>query len=98
VENEDMKIITNHKPHPILYWDQLSPKEKKEFTFSNKEESEYFRYRGNIYTLGDFMRCTGPFEGKNYDGYLSDSFFSGILIKYTETNSGQAVICATYIG
>jgi hypothetical protein len=93
-----MKTITNHRPRPILYWDQLTAKEQKWFTFSDKEESEDFRYRGHVYTIGDFTRCTRSFAGKNYDGYFSDSYFSGILIRFTETNSGQAVICATYIG
>lgn len=93
-----MKIITNHHPRLLLYWEQLTPKEQKEFTFEGKEEVDYFRYRGCVYTVGDFMRCSEPLATLGYDGYHSDSFFSGILIKYVEINRGQAVVCATFIG
>lgn len=92
-----MKIITNHHPRLLLYWEQLTPKEQKEFTFDHKEEANYFRYRNWVYTISDFMRCSGPLATLGYDGYTSGSFFSGILIKYVEINQGQAVICATFL-
>lgn len=45
------------------------------------EEEKYFTYKGKVYFLSEFMRCEkrGPFA--EFDGYHSDSFFSGILVK-----------------
>jgi hypothetical protein len=52
---------------------------------------EYFIYRGNRYDLADFAAVHNKMWNPNppqwmlpFDGYLNDTFFSGILIKYCE--------------
>ena len=60
--------------------------------------ADFFRYRGSIYDLHEFSRIerapsSHPFsltvwEDNDpllaFDGYQSDSFFSGIAIRYTD--------------
>ena len=59
----------------------------------------FFRYRGNVYDTQEFVRielaskrsnpfCLGVYEEDspllNWDGYQSDSYFSGIVLRYCE--------------
>ena len=53
-------------------------------------DSTFFRYKGRVYCTDEFMFNTSDyFEG--WDGILNDTFFSGILIKYTEDFDGVIV-------
>lgn len=64
--------------------------------WANEPEAS-FRYKNNRYFLSEFMACPTIFDGfTEFDGYMSDSFFSGILIKLSE--DGDAVKAFTYIG
>jgi hypothetical protein len=96
-----MTIKTNRHHYPILNWVDLSPEEQSNFDYLNSEdrqaEAEFFRYRGNVYDLGEFIHpqsfnCETEFL--KWDGYQSDSFFSGILIKFVD--GFESVIVATY--
>lgn len=100
-----LTIKTNRHPHDILYWDELTAKEQREFDYLDTEQRQsnasFFRYRSNVYDLGEFMRVSEPmasncqFKGlEQWDGYASDSFFSGILVKYVQ--DFERVIVATY--
>jgi hypothetical protein len=98
-----MTIKTNNIRRDIIRWWDLTTKEQKDFahyldTEERQSEAEFVRYRGVVYDLGDMERgCGGsqmPSEFKGWDNYLSDSFFSGILIRYA--NDFEQVICATY--
>jgi hypothetical protein len=89
----ELKIITNHHARDIIYWYELSDKEKLEFDWiegsnHDPEEFNFFRYKGNVYCTDDFMRCEGHFPG-NWDGYCNDTYFSGILIKYPVEEWGE---------
>ena len=81
-----MQIKTNNRSYPILYWSDLSLKEKKEFDYlKDPEENGYmfFRYKKQVYSIESFLACTHE-EFKGWNGYHSDSFFSGILIKFND--------------
>lgn len=83
-------IKTNHKPRPILYSCELTEEEKQDFDYidfdDENECNSFFRFKDKIYDLGEFMRVP-PKSGLNgFDGYISDSYFSGVLIKYTSDN------------
>ncbi len=80
-----MKICTNNKPRDILHACQLTEKEITEFDYLEGESldfASFFRYKGNVYDLGEFMFYSSRFQFKGWAGYYSDSAFSGILIKY----------------
>ena len=86
--SDSIKIVTNNKTRPILYWEQLSKKEQGEFNFDMKEDAEYIRYRKQVYTLCDFTKCPPNIIG--FDCALVDSFFSAIVVKFV----GDGVVCA----
>ena len=73
-----MKIRTNNKPRDILQAYQLTKKELAEFDYLEGERLEFtsfFRYKGNVYDLGEFMCCPSGSPFKGWNGYYSDSFF-----------------------
>jgi hypothetical protein len=96
----EITIRTDGKWKEILYYWDLPAKWKKEFDWVNEDDGNmFFKYRGEYYALGNFMRfeyrdknLPSPFKG--WDGYMSDSFFSGMLVKFDD--SGDAVKVATY--
>ena len=47
------------------------------------DETEFFQYKGYWYSLGDFLYIdsNSPFDNRKWDGYSSDSYFSGVLVK-----------------
>lgn len=56
----------------------------------------FFRYRGEIYDTGEFSADWGitknsglPDSLRDWDGYISDTYFSGIVIKFDK--DGEAV-------
>lgn len=78
-----MKIITNNHYRHILYFHELEPNEQDELkdSYDTIEESTFFRYRGQVYDLNNFMRSTDNRFG-DWQGYHCDSFFSAVLVKY----------------
>jgi len=96
-ENGIMYLYGNHHWKEIEYkipeWNE------------DDENSDYeacFKYLGRTYFLSEFMRIDpkdtyNPFNNFGIDihGYLSDSFFSGILIQYSDC--GDSVKAYTYI-
>ena len=53
-----MKIIANHHYREVLTSFDLTEKEAREFDYLDLENGEgsFFRYRGDAYDLGEFMR------------------------------------------
>ena len=99
-----MKIKTNN------HWRQFSYRNEvpgsvlaDQFDWTNEAHEEhgdysdgFFQYRGYWYHLSDFMRWTCPQEGfeQYWDGYSSDSFFSGVFIKISD--DGEEYQIGTY--
>lgn len=84
-----MTIKTNNVPRGLLYWFDLTPKEQKEFDHDEREDSCYFRFKGWVYCMDNFLCLhnkvhmpSGQEIFPGWDGYESDSFFSGIVIRY----------------
>ena len=96
-------IRTNNVPRDIVEAYELTEKERKEFDYLDWEKIEagedsasFFRYQGQVYDLSEFM-WTGTLQDqdlKGWDGYMSDSYFSGIVVKYV--NDNKQVIVGTY--
>lgn len=80
-------VRTNNVPRPILYGYELTPKERLEFDYLEGEDLDYatfFRYKGNVYHLGDCMRVE-PMNSlcQGWDGYFGESFFSAVVVRFT---------------
>lgn len=93
-----LEIITNNHPRPVLRWNHLTEKERAEFDWLDTEdsqmESEFMRYKGAVYYLGDFMRVPDAPEFKPWNGYAPDSYFSGVLVRYDP--DGETVTAGRY--
>ncbi len=63
------------------------------------DSASFFRYRGQLYDMGQFCRvipqgavshhpcdCQNP-DFAGWHGYMSDSFFSGMLVRYVDDES-----------
>ncbi len=101
-----LTIRTNNKPRSVLSRWELTPMESAEFDYLAPDEGSFFRYRGQVYDLGEFCRVIAPgaachhptecaepaFQG--WHGYMSDSYFSGMLVKYV--HDCESVIVGVY--
>jgi hypothetical protein len=100
----DIEIITDHKWKDFKYAHEvpLSVIEDYDYLSENENFDGWIHYRKRWYHTSDFIDCTNiiyspnnPFKKFGYDGYLSDSFFSGVLIKLSECREQYQI--ATYI-
>lgn len=87
-----MKIITNNVPRDVHDdWDQ-----------EGEQNDSYVMYKGEKYPLDDFMSTSGIHESENtfrkegWDGYISDTFFSGILLKWVPGTDWEQVIMGRF--
>ena len=57
-----------------------------------------FTYKGNVYFLSEFLRIdkNAPSWLRQFDGYLSDSFFSGVVVKYPADEYEDGIRVYTY--
>ncbi|NDC88162.1 MAG: hypothetical protein EB075_05045 [Bacteroidetes bacterium] len=87
----ELTIKTNSVPRECVMgmylWGSLKQELKAQFNYLTEDEfdmMEFFKYRGDWYSVGDFMRLSLPshFDSKKWDGYSSDTYFSGVLMKY----------------
>lgn len=74
---------------------------REQFDYLTEEEFEvtdFIHYRGYFYSLGDFMRTSNDATGdlSGWDGYASDSFFSGVCIKFHESPYGEVIVGRYY--
>jgi hypothetical protein len=100
----ELTIITNNVPRNLTDDYELSPEERKEFDYLNWDKIEagedsatFFRYKGQLYDLGEFetTRLMPEFSPiRKWHGYHSDSFFSGIVVRYA--NEDQIVVGRFY--
>lgn len=87
-----MNIITNRIPRPLLCLSDLPEKAQKDFEYiEDPHQPRLVRYKGEWYDVWDSQRCPGAeapeatrhaFAG--WDGYISDSYFSGVLFRFAD--------------
>jgi hypothetical protein len=76
-----------------------------EYQSDDMQMAQFIRYKGELYYLGDFVRIEKPdeshnsftvidFDGnlKGWDGVLTDSYFSGIVIKWVGDDFESVVV------
>jgi hypothetical protein len=95
-----MRVITNHVPRDVIDASELTLAEQSEFDYLDwpaikrgEDSASFFRYRGELYDLGEFFADYGITRGaglpealSKWDGYRSDSFFSALVVRYVEDN------------
>lgn len=90
-----LEIITNNQPRNLLYGSELTDKQKEDFDYIDDIDShDFISYKGQIYDPSEFMRTEEKGDFAAWQGYSSDSAFSGVLLRYTEDQ--EQVIMGTY--
>jgi hypothetical protein len=106
----DIVIRTNNVPRDFVDAWELSQKERAEFDYidwqaieDGRDSATFFRYKGVLYDLGEFLRlhdngrvqmARGDSPFASWDGYMSDSFFSGLVIRLVD--NGERCIVGRY--
>ncbi len=91
----EVTIITNSVPRDILDACELTVEEIEQFDYLDwqaiergEDSASFFRYKGEVYDLGDIpavdRRPNMDIAFQGWDGVDSDSFFSGILVRYVD--------------
>lgn len=84
-----MKIITNSHPRDLFcFWD-LPEAAQSDFDYIEGEDRyspRLFRYGGAWYDTGGFFRLPDHPDWRDlpWNGYQSDSYFSGTLVRYVD--------------
>jgi hypothetical protein len=101
----ELRIITNHVPRPIVDAYELTEAERKDFDYLNWEaigqgsdSATFVRYKGELIDLGEVMTTSGMPEFsplRRWDGYQSDSFFSGMVFRYVDDY--ESIIVGRYL-
>jgi hypothetical protein len=95
-----MEIITNNVPRFILYGYELTAKEAAAFSHYSADElskHSFFRYRGEVYALIDFMRTGNGLDAfAEWHGYHSETYFSGIVVRYVDDSCEQVIVGRYY--
>ena len=90
-----ISIISNNQERPVIDWHDLTPKQQSEFNYDSAEESQFVIYKNWPYDVAEFMAVRHNDELSAWHGYSSDSFFSGVLIKFAP--DCDTVIMGRYI-
>ena len=96
----DLTIKTDNKWKPFRYRYEVPPSVlEDDFDYLDEDEGfdHFFEYRGNWYHLSDFMiiERNAPREMRKWDGYLNDTFFSGVVIKVSP--DGEEYMVGTFM-
>ena len=93
--NDSITVKTNNVPRELIMGqyldgfgslrpDSLYHQLRNEFDYLSEEEfdnTEFFKFKGQWYSLDQFLRISQNTNFKGWDGIHSDSFFSGVVIK-----------------
>lgn len=102
----NIKVITNRVPRYTLDASELSNAERAEFDYLNwnaidngEDGATFFRYKGELYYLWDFTADYGITKGTglpdhlcDWDGYMSQSAFSAIVVKFPNPSDSEYII------
>ena len=89
-----IRIRSNYNERQFIYGYELTEKELEEFDYIPDAQLSYhsfIKYKGQVYDPSEFMavdmtsQCL-PEGFEHWHGYQSDTFFSGLLIRYCGYN------------
>lgn len=89
-----LKVITNNVPRDVIEAHELTDVERAEFDYlpwakidAGEDSATFVRYKGELIDLGEFTvwnNPESPTRRAGWDGFRSDSFFSGLFVRYVE--------------
>ena len=103
----DATVICNHIPRDVLDACELTTTERAKFDYLDwnaiergEESASFFRYKGETYDLGDtpVVPRNLPADSvlRGWDGYIGDSFFTGVLVRYADDRCETVVVARYY--
>jgi hypothetical protein len=97
-EIDGITFISDCKEKLFLYRHEVPEKVlKDQFSHLDDIESDTFlKYRGYYYHISDFMLVAAESKLQPWEGYISDSFFSGVLIRLPEYKTETYIIGRYY--
>jgi hypothetical protein len=110
----DVKVYTNNHHRQFIYYHNLPDKYKQQvesdydYLGDDQKYDQWIIYREDLYHTSDFMSLHNQFHTSQamrdnfstWDGYMSDSFFSGVVIRLHDNCtrcSDQCYSIGTYI-
>jgi len=100
----NLTIKTNNQPRDLFCWHDLADKWRAEFDYvadDDQHSPRFVYYKGYWYDVCEFMRTPRDEAARQelnelaeWDGYQSDSFFSGIVLRYVD--DFERAILGTY--
>lgn len=96
----ELTVRTNNVPRLLIDAYQLTTAERADFDYLNwttidagEDSATFFRFRGQLYDLGEFTADYGITRGKGlpahlakWDGYMAESAFSAVVVRYCADN------------
>lgn len=82
-------VTCNWRPRPIAYGHELPADARAQFDYLTDDElswRQFVQYRGEWFDLGDVERATGNIAEAGWDGFNSDSYWSGLAFKYVDSS------------
>ena len=81
---------------PLIYWEDLTDEEKKEFDYDVADEGTFFRYRDNTYDLCSFIRTNrdGELAELGWQGVSQGPYDSGDVVK--DFDNGDEITVAGF--
>ena len=90
----EIKISSNHQARDLVCFYDMPEKEQNEFDYVREDHDRcslrFFKYKGEYYDSYEFVRSPDSFPSY-WQGYQSDSFFSGLLIRFSEDDDSVIV-------
>ena len=100
-------VITNNVPREILDAWELTPAQREDFDYLDwaaiergEDSATFVQYRGELYDLNDICEASWgggmPESLRGWDNYASDSFFSGVVVRYVHEDDDYRVVMGRY--
>jgi len=94
-------ITSNFIPRDLISAFELNGAQyselRKEYDYmedADFDSAMFFEYRGEVYSLTDFIRTEGDILRDGWQGILGETYFSGLVIKIVE--SCRSVVVGRY--
>lgn len=110
---DTVKVTTNNVPRDVIDAWQLTESERVKFDYldwaaidEGSDSVSFFRYKGELYDLSEFEAA--PVDAgsddedpmgwlRGWHGYQSDSFFSGMVIRWADDRFETVVVGTYYV-
>jgi hypothetical protein len=108
--SDTVKVITNNVPRDTIDAWELNADERAHFDYldwsaidAGNDSATFFRYKGELYDMSEFSASWGlthngglPHWLNAWDGYMSDSFWSGMVVRYVKDDINDRIVVGRY--